>query len=257
MNLNAIKKCLTSYLSKTKAEGEDYASFSDSRWCMKKSSLDFFDHLFASHDSIKRIVLVGGYRGDTTSEYLAIFPKSQIDVYEPDIKNVEELQSRFAENSRVRISSYAVGNYSGEVKINFFSDSATNSIFLPRKMELWDADVSLLSEVAVPQTTLDNEYWTSAKKKKFDLLHMDIQGGELAALKGATKLLQNKLIGVLRLEVEFEEIYSGQPLIWDIGKYLDMHDYRLAFFSDLKTRDSFPPKLVWADAFFVPRSENI
>ena len=40
-----------------------------------------------------------------------------------------------------------------------------------------------------------------------DILSMDIQGAELAALQGATKVIQNELLCIVT-EIEFCEIYK-------------------------------------------------
>lgn len=47
-----------------------------------------------------------------------------------------------------------------------------------------------------------------------DYLKMDIQGGELDALRGGMKVLQKAL--VVELEVEFVPMYAGQPLFADV-----------------------------------------
>lgn len=56
------------------------------------------------------------------------------------------------------------------------------------------------------------------KIKKIDFLKLDIQGAELDALKGGNKTIKQSL--GLEIEVEFQEIYFGQPLYGDINKYL-------------------------------------
>ena len=42
-------------------------------------------------------------------------------------------------------------------------------------------------------------------------MKIDAQGSELNILEGGEKFLKNNLIG-LQIEVEFNEIYKGQPL---------------------------------------------
>lgn len=58
-----------------------------------------------------------------------------------------------------------------------------------------------------------------------DILKMDIQGGELLALKGAQSLLEASRIRLLALEVEFKPLYKDQPLFWDICAYLYRFGY--------------------------------
>jgi FkbM family methyltransferase len=51
-----------------------------------------------------------------------------------------------------------------------------------------------------------------------DLLKLDIQGAELLALRGGEKLLADVL--VIHTEVEFVELYKGQPLFAEIDAFL-------------------------------------
>jgi FkbM family methyltransferase len=51
-----------------------------------------------------------------------------------------------------------------------------------------------------------------------DFLKIDVQGGELLVLQGAERLLNQIL--VVHTEIEFLEIYHGQPLFADIDRFL-------------------------------------
>ena len=53
---------------------------------------------------------------------------------------------------------------------------------------------------------------------RIDGLWMDIQGGELAALRSLGERIHD--VGVIYTEVEFFEIYAGQPLFWRLWWYL-------------------------------------
>jgi FkbM family methyltransferase len=51
-----------------------------------------------------------------------------------------------------------------------------------------------------------------------DFMKIDVQGAELAALRGGAKLLESTVL--IQIEVAFEEYYRGQPLFGDIDAYL-------------------------------------
>ena len=55
------------------------------------------------------------------------------------------------------------------------------------------------------------------------ILKLDVQGFELEVLKGATQLLANTV--AVELEVEFLELYEGQPLFGDISSFLGAHGF--------------------------------
>jgi len=66
-------------------------------------------------------------------------------------------------------------------------------------------------------TTLDNLYINHDEAP--DFLSLDTQGSEYDILRGASKLLDSKILGI-RAEVEFAEIYKDQKLFDSIFSYL-------------------------------------
>ena len=66
-------------------------------------------------------------------------------------------------------------------------------------------------------TTLDR--WSAAEGVgQIDVLKLDTQGSELGILQGGRRMLAG--VRVLEVEVEFNEIYRGQPLFGDIDRFL-------------------------------------
>jgi hypothetical protein len=56
---------------------------------------------------------------------------------------------------------------------------------------------------------------------------MDIQGGELDALRGAQRLLEGHRIDVIVSEAMFVPHYEGAPLAWQQWALLASHGYTL------------------------------
>jgi FkbM family methyltransferase len=93
-----------------------------------------------------------------------------------------------------------------------------------------------------------------------DFFKMDIQGGELNVFKHAAKVLSQAL--VIHTEVEFVELYKGQPMFADVDIYLRSKGYQFHTFHSMGSR-CFKPLLVnndintgirqalWADAIYV------
>jgi hypothetical protein len=84
-----------------------------------------------------------------------------------------------------------------------------------------------------------------------DILRMDIQGGELLALKGAQSLLEASRIRLLALEVEFKPLYKDQPLFWDICAYLYRFGYSFFKLYDPMYQPRNKNVLCWGDAVFL------
>jgi hypothetical protein len=60
---------------------------------------------------------------------------------------------------------------------------------------------------------------------RLDVLKLDVQGAELAVMRGAGGLLDD--VRALDLEVEFNPIYRGQPLFGDIDAFLRARSFVL------------------------------
>ena len=204
--------------------------------------------------SPKLIVVGGAHHGNTSLEYLQNFEHSYVDAFEPDDRNYAQLSlnlDRYVDQKRAVLHNVALGEASKIQSLHRFSHDATHSFFTPGKMELWDEPVHQIDSLPVVCRTLDEIY--ENHPKEIDLLHLDTQGSELEILVGAKNMLEGGRIRVMRIEVEFETIYSDQPLFFDIQRNLNPY-FRLAALVDVKMRQGNIPVLAWADAIFVNRS---
>ena len=77
-------------------------------------------------------------------------------------------------------------------------------------------DVIVSTNIEV--TTLDNALRESGIGD-VDFIKIDTQGSELFILQGATEILSQSVFG-MEVEVEFVDIYKGQPLFADVDKFL-------------------------------------
>lgn len=92
-----------------------------------------------------------------------------------------------------------------------------------------------------------------------DFMKLDTQGSELEILRGSAQMLQGCL-GV-ELEVEFIELYEGQPLFGDVCQYLKSRGFE---FYDFITEYRYGRKelnrrgqLAFADAIFLRTPEYV
>lgn len=96
--------------------------------------------------------------------------------------------------------------------------------------------------------------------ERIDLLKIDVQGAELSVFQNATRLLAGTL--VIQTEVEFNELYKGQPLFADVDACLRAQGFQFHTFAGIAGR-AFKPLVVsnnvnqplrqylWADAIYV------
>lgn len=92
-----------------------------------------------------------------------------------------------------------------------------------------------------------------------DLLKLDIQGFELAALRGADSVLRRT--GMLQCETEFIPIYENQPLFSEIELHLRARGFEfIDFHAPARRAPAVPSRrirndqLLWADSVFAVRA---
>ncbi len=116
--------------------------------------------------------------------------------------------------------------------------------------------IKLASTVEVETTTLDT-FCQSEGVNEIDFIQLDIQGAELRVLEGASWILERSTLAIIT-EVEFTEIYKGQPLFGDIDIHLRKQGFTLFDFGNM-ARDirrvplastTHQGALIWSDAFY-------
>lgn len=153
---------------------------------------------------------------------------------------------------------FALAKKKGHIKIRINSKPETSSKYVPNTdfLDLFNASerFTMLEQVSVPSVTLESQIGSDYWFGKFD-----VQGMELEVIEGAGNCLKNCL--GLEIEVEFSEIYLGQPLAEDVFKYLRNQDFEfidfLAMYRWKKPSQRGPGQLVFADALFMRSPEAV
>ena len=178
------------------------------------------------------IVDVGANVGDMTDKYVSMFPGSQVYCFEPVPGTFERLDARFSAKPHVRCLRLAVGDGGQNVRVYETSSSANSSLSRPDRYiadsgnDGMSASVSVVDTHTVRQATLDS-FCSDNGIANVDILRMDIQGSELAALRGASRLLGDQRIGVIYSEVLFAGLYEGQCHFHEVAGFLHGKGYGL------------------------------
>jgi FkbM family methyltransferase len=197
------------------------------------------------------IVDVGTHDGATTAQYLETFPEARVFGFEASAANAVRTRQRLAAfGDRVKIIEKAVSGQSGRQTLHINFHDGSHSLLPLGDTRYFAGKVAEVDHVAVESTTLD-DFAALESLERIDILAMDIQGGELDALKGAGRLLKEGRVGLITLEVEFQQLYRDQPLFWDIGRFLHGYGYGFYRLHQVQPHLANPRVLCWADAIFL------
>ncbi|MBA4135799.1 MAG: hypothetical protein C0518_00620 [Opitutus sp.] len=232
-----------------------------SRRCTRQSSafprmtgLEIFSR-FYDREAPLQIVDAGAHVGNSVASFLELFPRATVHAFEPAPANYQILASRFEGHPSVRVHQAALGAQKETVQLHLNNYDATHSVIpiAPDEIARWAdaADIRSVGQVEVQQVALDG-YLAEQNLSRLDILKLDIQGGELSALRGAAAALSAHRIDCVFSEVEFRAIYAGQPLAWDLHRFFASHAYEFVNFVCPKVTDA--GLLSWADAVYVNRT---
>jgi FkbM family methyltransferase len=194
-------------------------------------------------DRILWIVEVGARDCRETLGFAEQFPDARIFAFECNPDTLPACRAAVAGRPKIRLIEKAATERPG--RMDFYAvDPAVN----PGASSLYPATGQYQLEnypqkrVEIEAVTLES-FLAAEAIPGIDLLWMDIQGAELAALRGLGPRLDD--VALIHAEVEFEEIYRGQPLFPEVRAFLESRGFRFLGFT-IYARHS-------ADAVFANR----
>lgn len=192
---------------------------------------------------------IGANRGDTVLEYRQKFPGSIIYAFEPFPDSYNIMADKIKSLPNINLIQKAAADKTGKSTLYVNNLVDTNSL-LPSNVSGLSSDklVANKGTIEVDICTVD-QFCKENAVSQIDILKLDIQGGELAALKGCEEMLAGKKIKLIYTEAYFVQQYVGQPTFYDIAGYLYQHDYRL---QDIYNPYYGKGSIAWCDAIFLP-----
>jgi FkbM family methyltransferase len=200
---------------------------------------------------VRTIIEAGARDCADTLDLAEAFPAAQIFTFECNPQTLPLCRAATSLHSRIHLIETAVSEKDG--KIAFFPiDPATtitphpdgnpgaSSIF--RASGKYPAEKYHQTEIEVDCVTLES-FCTGQGIDGIDLMWLDAQGAELSILKGLGKRIEN--VNVVQCEVEFREMYSGQPLWPEVHRFMAAHGF---VFHGFRGRNDW-----FADAIYVGR----
>jgi FkbM family methyltransferase len=162
-----------------------------------------------------------GCRDGVRPAWRELEPYALLIGFDPDPVECARLNNVAGDPTRERYEPLAVAASDGETTLYLTADPQCSSIYPPdaraisRYPELWRHEPRGTETIVT--STIDS--WAqSADLSYIDALKVDVQGAELDVLRGAQRSLES--VRVIEAEVEFQELYQGQPLFSDVNHYL-------------------------------------
>lgn len=181
-------------------------------------------------DAVKAplIIAAGGGQGYPVERWRGYWPNAAYHLFEVAPQFVATLTQRFGADPKVRITAKALSDTEGPLDF-YLNAVAMTSSRLPFNRDSWAFYPQWGGETKtrVEGITLDG-YCAANGIDRIGLLELDVQGGELAVLRGAEKLLRRGAIDALMVEVFYTDLYQNVPLAAEVVGYLTGLGYRLA-----------------------------
>jgi len=178
--------------------------------------------------------------------------------FEPDPAACARLREEYGEPHRFFQCFVGAG---GPATFHATNWSPTGSLYAPNTalLDVFQNLAELMTPLAThPVTTVRID--DIAEIGDVDFIKIDVQGAELSVLENATRVLPGVLL--IQVEVEFVEMYVGQPMFADVDRFLRSQGFQFHTFPGFGGR-AFKPLVangdvneafrqhLWSDAIYV------
>lgn len=132
---------------------------------------------------------IGGNIGEYTAELRRRNPNLEIHTFEPSATNIQKLNTRFGNDKLIKILPFAVSDKNGSATL--FSNESGSGLgsLTERKLEHFNIEFNVKENI---NTICFEDYWrNNLAQSILDIVKIDIEGHELAALKGFGKAIHS------------------------------------------------------------------
>jgi FkbM family methyltransferase len=195
----------------------------------------------------KKITLVdvGANLGGYTDMIIKNIDINEIHIFEPSKKCFEYLKKRF-DRKKIYINNKALSNINKMSK--FYENEILSQSSLHNTKNRFNSNLKNTDIYKVECLTLDKYFHNQDKKIVIDLLKIDAEGEDLKVLEGASKLLKNKKIKLIKIELLNSFFGSrNKSNINEIILFLNRYNYYITTITKTKFVDE---KLLMMDVYF-------
>jgi FkbM family methyltransferase len=198
---------------------------------------------------VRAIVDAGASDGRVSRRLLESFPDATVYAFEPNPDYEQALGAFAASESRFKPQLCALADAAGRRPLHITRSPGATSFFQPSALlhEYETQSGEIVRTIEVPTTRLDD--WAAERSLAgIDVIKLDVQGGELGVLEGATRLLHGSVSAVYT-EVLFNPLYDGAALFADLDHFLRVRGF--ALFNLYGPKADCHGGLLWANAIYT------
>lgn len=184
---------------------------------------------------IGTLIDVGANVGQFSLLTRTLHPSALIYAFEPLATPADRFESVFRGDNSTRLYRYAAAETAGSATINISARTDSSSLLPISNLQNQIFPGTTQLTTAEIQTCRIDDALNNVAIVDPLLIKLDVQGFELAALKGMPNMLDRA--SMVYLEVSFKELYTGQPSAHDVVAWLSSHGFRLAGANNLVSAD--------------------
>lgn len=168
---------------------------------------------------------VGANVGNWTSGLLAVCAGSaSVHCFEPAPASYRELERRYRSAPTVQTWNLGLSDSDGPAEL--FSDSPMSVVASLYPGSLETAGSRAASSTTIRLTTVDR-FCAREEIERIDFLKIDVEGGELAVLRGAQRFLDERRIRFVQFEFGYAALHAGTHLQSFYAALADFDIYRV------------------------------
>ena len=226
------------------------------RWRRNRHRLHHFDPLCYGRDFIAEIPVrlphhpirtvfdVGANIGITAMQFADAFPAAAVYAFEPVAENFAAMRSNLIGKPDIKRLNVALGAAKGTALIRVDHEH-------PSTCNIVAEETELTSEVAVE--TIDG-FCSTENVSEVDILKIDTEGYELPVLEGASRMLREQRVALIKAECAVDPDDNWHTQFGDLCAVLHPLDYRLfGLYEQYECWIKPKPRLRRFDAAFVSR----
>jgi len=198
---------------------------------------------------VNMIIDGGASIGDTSQSFSKLFPNAVVHAFEPFPAFLNALHIKGDQNKNIKVHPLALGRNNCTNAFNVNQSEATNSLLKPNEnaTEIYGSLFNAKKIINVQVIKLD-DWIKSSESQMIDILKLDLQGGELDALKGAQNLFEQGLIKTVLCEFMFKNSYQEQASWIELARNIE--NYGLRLFNLYQTQH-YKGQIIQADLLFI------